>query len=80
MPGVAGPNLCAPPILKNTYQYDPQSMVCHNHKFACAANFVGAGDCDDVNDCLLLLAGAGKKFNVTVEYHTIHIYYPGFPV
>jgi len=68
------------PILKNTYTYDPQSMFCRNHKFACAANFVGSGDCDDVNDCLELLAGAGKKFNVTVEYHTTRAYYPGSPV
>jgi len=68
------------PILKNTYTYDPQSMFCRNHKFACAANFVGSGDCDDVNDCLALLAGAGKKFNVTIEYHTVRAYYPGSPV
>jgi len=46
---------------------------------ACAANFVGSGDCDDVNDWLALLAGAGKKFNITVEYHTTRAYYPGFP-
>jgi len=67
-------------ILKNTYTYDPQSMSCRNHKFACAANFVGSGDCDDVNDCLALLVSAGKKFNVTVEYHTVRAYYPGSPV
>ena len=30
-----------------------------------------SGDCDDVNDCPALLASAGKKFNVTVEYHAI---------
>ena len=51
-------------------------MFCRNHKFACAANFVGSGGCDDVNECLALLAGAGKKFNVTVEYHTTRAYYP----
>jgi len=50
--------------------YDPQSMFCRNHKFACAAHFVGSGDCDDAKDCLALLAGVGKKFNVTVESHT----------
>jgi len=55
-------------------------MFCRNHMFACAANFVGSGDCDDVNDCLALLAGAGNKFNVTVEYHTTRAYYPGVPV
>lgn len=68
------------PILKNTYTFDPQSMFCRNHMFACAANFVGSGDCDDVNDCLALLAAAGKKFNVTVEYHTTRAYYPGIPL
>lgn len=54
-------------------------MFCRNHKFAYAANYVGSGDCDDMNDCLALLAGAGKKFNVTVEYQTTRTY-PGFPV
>ena len=68
------------PILKNTYTYDPQSIFCRNHKFAYAADFVGSGDCGDVNDCLALLAGAGRKFNVTAEYHTTSAYYPGFPV
>ena len=67
------------PILKNTYTHDPQSMFCRNHKFACAANFVGSGDCDDANDCLALLASEGKKFNVTVEYHTTRTYYPRIP-
>jgi len=57
-----------------------RSIFCHNHKFACAANFVGSGDCDDVNDCLALLTSQGKKFKATVEYHTTRSYYPGFPL
>ncbi len=50
-------------------------MFCRNHKFACAANFVGSSDCDDMNDCLALLVSAEKKFNVTVEYHTVRTYW-----
>jgi hypothetical protein len=68
------------PTLKNVYADSSQSMFCRNQEFACAADFVGSEDCDDANDCLALLAGAGKKFNVTVEYHTTRAYYPGFPV
>ena len=67
------------PIFKNTYPYDPQSMFHQNHKFACAANFVGTGDCDDVNDCLALLSSEDKKFNVSIEYHTAQTLYPGCP-
>jgi hypothetical protein len=61
-------------------KHPAQSIVCRNHKFACAANFVGSGDCDDANDCLAYLASPGKKFSVTVEYHTVRVYYPGSPV
>jgi len=68
------------PILKNTYTFNPQSMFCRNHKFACAANFVGSGDCDDASECLAYLASQGKKFNVTAEYHTAVTHYPGSPV
>ena len=63
---------------KTCLQY--QTMFHQNHKFACATNFVGSGDCDDVNDCLTLLSSEGKKFNVTVEYHTTQTLYSGYPV
>lgn len=66
-------------ILKNTYQFQPQSMFTRSNKVACTSYYVGSGSasCTVQSSFIRELQQTGKKFAVTVKYITDTAFFPG---
>jgi hypothetical protein len=47
----------------------------YSNKFACAADFVGDGDCSHRNACIAAIEAAGLQQKVTVMYETVEAMY-----
>ena len=47
----------------------------YSNKFACAADFVGDGDCSDRSECIAIMEAAGLQQRITVMYQTVEATY-----